>query len=210
MNREQIRKKVQVHIGDTEADRLEPEEVNVLIEGAYNRAAALFLSINESLFVEDGTFPLQPTVELYDLPVDFLRIKEITDPNKNPLHRLYKLGERSAYLGHGSVTHYYFQKKQIGFLDIPPTSIIIPYKYIYSPAALVNDESIPDVPEFLGHDLIVIESALDARDVDEEASAHLIYRAKQLYSQIGEVYYRRNTDELPEVPSDPLLDELDF
>jgi len=210
MNREQIRLKVQVHIGDTEADRLEPEEVNALIDGAYNRVAALFLSINESLFVEDGVFSLQPTVELYDLPVNFLRIKEITDSNKNPLHRLYKLGERSSYLGHGSVTHYYFQKKQIGFLDIPSNSIAIPYKYIYIPAALTGDESIPDVPEFLGHDLIVIESALDARDVDEEASAHLIYRAKQLYSQIGEAYYRRNTDELPEVSPDPLLDELDF
>jgi len=209
MNREQIRKKIQVHIGDTEEDRLDPSEVNALIDGAYNRVAALFLSINESLFVKDETFSLQPTIELYDLPADCLRIKEITDSNKNPLHRLYKLGERSSYLGHGSVTHYYFQKKQIGFLDIPSSSVTIPYKYIYIPAALVNDESIPDVPEFLGHDLIVIESALDARDVDEEASAHLIYRAKQLYGQIGEVYYRRNTDALPEVPSDPLLDELD-
>jgi len=210
MNREQIRIKVQVHIGDPDGDRLEPGEINALIDGACNRVAALFLSINESLFIKDDTFSLQPTVELYDLPIDCLRIKEITDSNKNPLHRLYKLGERSRYLDSGSVTHFYFQKKQIGFLSIPSASATIPYKYVYYPAALVNDESIPDVPEFLGHDLIVIESALDARDVDEEASAHLIYRAKQLYDQIGEVYYRRNTDELPEVPSDPMLDELDI
>lgn len=211
MNREQIRDKVRVLIDEYGSeDRWENEPLNHLIDLAYKKVTALFMAMDDSYYSVADTFNLESTVELYDLPDDFLRIKSILNNLNEPVFRLYNVATKNDYLSGsgGTPTRYYFQGNQIGFLDIPNAALDYPYVYIHAPDPLVDDDSVPDVPPYLGHELIAAETAQKALDMDEETSPIVNEEIKDLRKQIVEIYHRRNTDFSPRVEDDPALDDI--
>ena len=212
MNRSQIRAKVQVlleeYSGAGTGD-LSPEEINHLIDLASNKVASIFLSKDDSYYTKVGSFNLTATIELYDLPADCLYIKRIVDGNSEAFGRLLDLTRRSEFIGASALLVYYLQGSQIGFLDVPNASLTIPYLYIRTPIALVDDSSSPDVPAYLGHDLIVIDTAIIALQVDEEQSATLEGMSRELRKQIDDIYYTRNKDFAPQVPGDDAMNDMD-
>jgi len=210
MTRGEIRSKAQVLL-DEFADQggWTPEELNHIIDLAYNAVAALFLQLDDSYYISTHDFSLQPTIEQYDLPDGCVKIKRIVDINGTPLTRLYRLTSRQDYIGTGFTKTYYFQGSHIGFLDIPAVAATYPCLYIRRPTVLVNDDSVPDVPEYLGHDLIVIEAAISALVMDEEQNSTLEFKARQLRNDIRDLYYTRNADFSRQAEGDEALDDLD-
>jgi len=211
MTRGEIREKAQVLLDEySDQGGWEPEELNHIIDLAYNQVAALFLQVDKSHYISDHNFSLLPTIEKYDLPDDFMHVQRITNSYGTPLTRLYKLIDRTRYIGVGYVGKYYFQGNQIGFLDIPAVAATYPCLYIRRPAALVSDDSVPDVPEYLGHDLIVVEAAILALAIDEEQNGTLDHKARTLKNDIQNLYHTRNVDQSRQAEGDEALDELDL
>jgi hypothetical protein len=211
MTRAEIRSKTQVLL-DEYADQggWTPEELDHIIDLAHNAVAALFLRIDDSYYISTHDFSLSPSVELYALPTGCVKIKRIVDANGTPVTRLYRLTNRCDYVGTGYTKTYYFQGNQIGFLDIPTVAATYPCLYIRRPTVLVNDDSVPDVPEYLGHDLIVVEAAITALAMDEEINSTLEDRARTLRGDIRTLYYTRNADFSRQADSDEALDDLDL
>lgn len=212
MNRLQIRTKVKVLIEEyagAGTGDLSEDELNHLIDLSCNKVASIFINKDDSYYTKVGTFSLQPNIELYDLPADCLYIKRVVDSIGEPFGRLYDLTRRIEFIDQAQLLVYYLQGNQIGFLDIPSAAASLPYLYIRTPIALVDDDSIPDMPVFLGHDLVVIETTILALQVDEEQSATLDSMAKDLRRQIDEIYYTRNKDYTYQVPGDQALNDLD-
>ena len=151
MKLSEIRDKTRIHIDEPSEESWGDKQLNSLIADATEEVASLFLTLDDSYYIADDTFDIKATIELYDLPSDFLRIKELRDEEKNPLFRLYEIGQRSNFLGYGHTVRYYFQGGKIGFLDIPSTDATYPYKYVRAAVALdiIDDEAIPDVPTYL-------------------------------------------------------------
>lgn len=210
MTRQQIRDKARVIIDEYgEEGAWTNTELNHLIDLAFKKIASFFLVLDDTLYAKSGSFSLTANNEFYSLPSDFLAIKWIQDADKQPIYSLRNSAEKYRYVGIGRVVVYYFRKNTIGFSDIPSASATLSYEYIHSPVSIVNDESIPDVPEYLGHELIAAEAAAKALDMDEETSPLLTEEIKDLRKQIVQVYYRRSRDFTPQVPGDPALDDLD-
>lgn len=211
MNREQIREKTRVLLDEySDQGGWETEELDHIIDLAHNEVASLFQAQDDSFYLSPHTFALLPTIEQYDLPDDFLKIKRITDSEGVPLTRLYKLTDRNEYIGYGDVKLYYFQGNQIGFLDIPSVAENLPCLYVRRPTPMDDDADSPDVPEYLGHDLIVLESAVLALAMDEEINPTLNSKAAHLKNQIQELYYTRNVDFPRQQERDEALDDLDL
>jgi len=208
MNRGAIRTRTRIFLDEPLENRWYDVALNSLIEEAKNKVAALFLCLDETNYIKDDHFDLTATTELYPLPADFIRLKEIHDeddevPNKIPVTK------RSEYINRGEVVAFYFQKNQIGFLSVPTQAEIITYKYVYAPAELSDDNSIPDTPTYLGHDLIAVYAAIQALDLDEDEDVPLIRKAQSLEDLIRNVYYKRTTH-LPEYGDpDSELDPID-
>jgi hypothetical protein len=191
-------------------DRWSNDELNHIVDNVYKKVAALFLAMDDSFYSISDTFDLETNTELYDLPSDFIRIKSVLDENNEPVTRLYNIAKKRDYVsGSGGIPRkYYFLGNQMGFLDVPNANFTYPYVYIHAPDPLIDDDSVPDVPEYLGHELIAHETAQKALSLDEEINPTLENEIKDLRRQIIEVYHRRNTDFSPQVEDDPALDEL--
>jgi len=211
MNRLQIRNKARTLIDEYgEEASWTNEELNHLIDMAYKKVTSFFMALDESHYTKSASFSITANHEFYALPADFVAIKWVNDENKCPILPLKNSADRVDYLDYGQVVRYYFQKNTIGFLDIPTAAKTFPYEYVYVPADLENDESSPDVPHYLGDELIAAETAIKALEMDEEISPILNEEAKELKKQIREIYYRRNRDYSPQPAGDPALDDLDF
>lgn len=208
MKLSEIRARVRIHIDEPNEESWADAQLNALIADATEEVASLFLALDDSYYVTDGTFDIKAKIETYDLPEGFLRIKELRDNKKNPIFRLYKIGQRSDFLGYGYTERYYFQKGKIGFLDIPSVDAIYPCKFVKVATALdITDENaVPDVPKYLGHTLIAVEASLMALDMDEETSTYLISKSRNLKRQIVDLYSQRNTDFACTVEDDSDLD----
>jgi hypothetical protein len=210
MNRGQIRDKARVLIEEYgEEIAWEDEELDHLIDLSYKKVSSYFMRKDDSLYVKSANLNLEANKPLYDLADDFLRLKDLYNEDDYPIFRLYNPALRYKFLGQGNVVVYYFQGKQLGLLDIPSAGAIYPYNYVYIPAALTSDESTPDVPEYLGHELICHDVAIKALDLDEETSSTLVEETKELRKQIEEIYYTRSTDFPRQSEGDEALDDLD-
>lgn len=213
MTRGEIRARVRVHIDEPVEERWKDIGLNSLINKAIGKVAAIIMALDESWYIQDDSFSITAT-ELFDLPSDFLRLKELVDENGNPLNET-DASKRSDFIGRGETKAYYFQKSKMGFLDVPNAVKTYPFKYVYTPKTdysldnATDDTKVPDVPVFLCHDLIAVYVAIEALDLDEEIDTYLIREAKSLYKQINDVYYKRSTDGPRQVESDPDLDGLD-
>ena len=208
MNRGAIRTRTRIFLDEPLENRWYDVALNSLIEEAKNKVAALFLCLDETNYIKDDHFDLTATTELYPLPADFVRLKEIHNEN-NEVPDKIAVSKRSEYINRGEVVAFYFQKNQIGFLSVPTQAEIITYKYVYAPAELATDDSIPDVPTYLGHDLIAVYAAIQALDLDEDEDVPLIRKAQSLEDLIRNVYYKRTTH-LPEYGDpDSELDPID-
>jgi hypothetical protein len=210
MDRLAIRDKARVLIGEYGEEKAWTNtELNHLIDLSYKKITAFFMRLDDSFYVKDGSFSLEAQKECYDLPSGFIRFKDLTNSEDMPILRLYNPAYRVNYVGLGEIRVYYFRGNQVGLLDIPSAADTFPYHYVYTPEDLVNDDSIPDVPAYLGHELICHDVAIKALDLDEESSNVLTDEARELKMQILEIYSSRNTDIPRSVGADPALDELD-
>jgi len=208
MNRGAIRTRARIFLDEPAENRWTDVNLNSLIEEAKNEVAAIFLSLDESYYLKSDHFDLEAGKELYDLPADFIRLKEIHDEDEEVPVKV-SASKRVEYLSRGELVAFYFEKSQIGFLDIPAQAEVINYKYVYSPAELSDDDSIPDVPVYLGHDLIAVLTAIQALDLDEDEDNPLIRKAQRLEDRIRTTYYKRTTH-LPQYgESDEELDPID-
>ena len=211
MTRSEIREKAQVLLDEySDQGGWEVPELDHHIDFAHNEVASLFLKMDDSYYLKTANISLVAGTELYNLPSDCLKIKRITDPDGVPISRLYKLTDRYEYIGYGDVKLYYLQGSQIGFLDIPSTAETFGCLYVHAPVAMTDDDDSPDVPEYLGHDLIAFETAVSALAQDEEINLTLNAKAKNLRTQIEEFYYTRNIDFPRQAPRDEALDDLDL
>jgi len=192
MNRGEIRSLVRIYIDELEEKRWKDTSLNLLINTVHNSVASLFLSLDESLYSQDDEFAVSTDSELYDLPVDFLRVKSIHTDDDDPVVRT-PISRKKKYEDADSIRVYYFQGNQIGFLKIKSEQTL-PFMYIRAPQPMLTDDAIPDVPVFLGHDLIAVEVAIHALDLDEEMDTYLTRKKKELVEQIKSIHYRRNTD----------------
>jgi hypothetical protein len=209
MTREEIRDKLRVYIDEfSGADRWTDTELNHLIDVAYNKVTSLFLAMDDSYMTKRTTLAVT-TTEFQDLPADFIRLKRLANADGDALHRLYNPAQRDDYIGLGYVVTYYFKGSQLGLLDVPPAAATYSLDYVYRPTPLTSDSQSPEIPIFLGHDLIAVEAAIQALAMDEEESNVLTNEARELKRQIVETYSRRNSDFPRIIEGDELLDDLD-
>lgn len=212
MTRGDIRTRIRTHIDEPQEERWKDTELNGLINSAADEVAALILSLDDSHYIEDDEFSLT-TDELYDLPADFHMLKEIVDENGDPLSEIDP-SKRADYIGIGITRVYYFQKNQIGFLDISTGAKTFPYKYIRQPSAQLSldntdDAETPDCPAFLCHSFIAVLASIEALDMDEETDAVLARKARRIRNLIYDNYHKRSVDGPRVVGGDPDLDGLD-
>ncbi|MFX0198555.1 MAG: hypothetical protein ACFFCW_20740 [Candidatus Hodarchaeota archaeon] len=181
--------------------------LNRFIQTAADEVAAIILALDESHYIQDHDigFMIQANVELYDLPDECVRLKYVEDESGVPLTRK-NVADRADYIGTGNTRYYYFQDKQIGFLDVPAASKIFPFKFVRKPTAMTSDDSEPDTPEYLCHKLIGIKAAMIAMGISEDDDTWLNKLANWHLKQIEETYFRRNTDFQESVPDDDNLD----
>jgi hypothetical protein len=210
MTRQTIREQVRILI-DEYSDQTqvkEDAELNPLIDASFREVAGLFMAMDDSYYITSDHFDLEATVELYNLPANFIAMKSLENEEGDPIERLYNIAERSSCRAAEEVVCYYFQGNQIGFLAVPIVAAIYPYLYIRKPTPIADDNSEPDVPEFLGHDLIVVLTAIKALNLDEETNPELKDKVKELRAQIREIYYRRNKDFPRHIEGDDALDDI--
>jgi hypothetical protein len=212
MTRAQVRTKLQVLLDEySDQGGWEIAELDHIIDLASNEVASLFLKIDDSHYLESTPVNVSPILgELYDLPNDFLKVKRMVDSDGVPITRLYKITDRYQYLGYGDIKLYYLQGSKIGFLDVPGTAETLTLLYVRTPEQMDDDADSPDVPEYLGHDLIVYKAAIIALSMDEESNDIINYQAKQLEDDIQELYYTRNVDFPRQQERDEALDDLDI
>lgn len=174
---------------------------------------------NPDFFTKDATAPTLAGQEQYDLPADFVQALMVNIQQAGQWYRVRPLPEitkipvyqnSDSFNGYTlSNAAYYIFSNQIGFVPVPTDSNgIVKLWYVYAPAELTDDTSVPAFPATFHH-LVKYGAYANYLDQDDEHQAAEVMR-NRFEKRVADMVEALEANEVDEPKSVEITGSLDL